>query len=188
MRTVIASLESASPYSQSRKIQTEKPQKELSKDFEKRIWRERCHRDDKGFVFIPAMAFKKALSEVAKYLSIQIDGKGKSTYTKHFEAGIVIPNRITLPIKVEDVHGEWVYVPSDGRRGGSKRVDKCFPKIEKWKGDLTVHILDDIITADVFEQHLQQAGSFIGIGRWRVRNDGEYGRFKVLNTFWHEGK
>ena len=179
MREAVATLKSVSPYSQSRYYNTEKLNKEIHADYEKRTWRDRLHVNKDGFVFIPPMAFKNCLSESAKYLSIQIPGKGKATYTKHFEAGVLCMDPLVLPIKKSEVEGEWLHVPSDGRRGGTKRVEKCFPVIHEWSGDVVFHILDDTITEDVFENHLTQAGQFIGLGRFRPRNNGYYGRFSV---------
>ena len=75
--------------------------------------------------------------------------------------------------------GQWIHVPSDGMRGGSKRVLKCFPVVKKWSGDLTITVLDETITKDVLERHLIEAGNFIGVGSLRVQNNGIYGRFKV---------
>lgn len=184
MRTVITRLTSASPYSQSRKLQTEKEQRQTSKDHEAACWRERMHVTDDGHVFIPPMAFKNCIAECAKFLGLQIPGKGKSTYTKHFEAGILVADPLVLDIKATDVQSEWLFVPSDGKRGGGKRVDKCFPVIPKWSGDVRWYILDDAITEEVFAKHLVEAGSFIGIGRFRPRNNGFYGRFKVDSIKW----
>lgn len=56
--------------------------------------------------------------------------------------------------------------------------------IESWCGLITIHVLDDTITEDVLEDHLKQAGQFIGIGRFRPRNNGYYGRFKVKSIMW----
>ena len=179
MRQIIATLESASPYSQSRFHNAPKLEKETSDDHEKRTWRERMHINDEGNVFIPPMSFKNCISECAKYISIQIPGKGKATYTKHFEAGLLVMDSLVLDVKKDDVKGEWLHVPSDGRRGGTKRVLKCFPRIDKWAGDVIFYILDDTITEEVFKYHLEQAGKFIGIGRFRPRNNGFYGRFSV---------
>lgn len=191
MRIATAHLESISPYSQSKHYEIEKlgratgTDTESSADYEKRTWRERVHVNPDGYVFMPPMAFKNCLAEIAKYLSVQIPGKGKSTYTKHFEAGVMVLDGITLPIKKEDVPGEWLFVPADGRRGSGKRVSKCFPVIQSWKGTVTFHVLDDVITKEVFQQHLQDAGNFIGIGRFRPRNNGYYGRFKVNRIEWN---
>lgn len=184
MKTAIASLKSISPYSQSRHYQTDKLQKELPKDYEARTWRDRLHTDESGRIYIPPMAFKNCIAEAAKFLSIQIPGKGKATYTKHFEAGVLVLDGLTLPITKDDVKGEWLFVPADGRRGSGKRVEKCFPLISSWRGDVEFQILDETITEDVFEQHLSEAGKFIGIGRFRPRNNGYYGRFVVEALEW----
>ena len=175
----VAKIKGISPYSQSKVVQEPREPKETADDHEKRTWRERLHVTQEGFVFIPPMTLKNCLSEAAKYLSIQIPGKGKSTYTKHFEAGILIIEPIVLPIKKEDVPGEWLFVPSDGKRGGSKRVMKCFPCIHEWGGEFVVNVFDETITQDVLEQHLREAGQFIGIGRFRPRKNGYYGRFAL---------
>ena len=181
MKKFIATLESISPYSQSRHHITSKLEKESADDYEKRTWREKVNSTPDGYICIPSMAFKNCLSEVAKYLSIKKPGKGKETYTKHFEAGILVVDGLTLPGKKEEVQGEWYHVPSDGKRGGGKRVMKCFPVIPHWKGDVLFHVPDETITLSVFQQHLKEAGNFIGIGRFRPRNNGFYGRFKVLH-------
>jgi hypothetical protein len=180
MKECIVSLQSVSPYSQSRFHNIDKLEKEGPDDYEKRTWKHRLHVNNDGFVFIPPMAFKNCLSECAKYLSVQIQGKGKSTYTKHFEAGVLVMEPLVLPIKDDDVKGEWLHVPSDGRRGGTKRVLKCFPYIPEWSGDVSFYIFDETITEEIFRYHLDQAGKFIGIGRFRPRNNGFYGRFQIV--------
>jgi hypothetical protein len=106
MKTAICELQSISPYSQSKFYETDKLPKERPDDYEARTWRDRLHVTPEGFVYIPPMAFKNCLSSVAKYLSIQIPGKGKSTFTKHIEAGVLVTESLILPIKKEDVAGE----------------------------------------------------------------------------------
>jgi hypothetical protein len=135
-------------------------------------------------VFIPPTAIKNCLAEAAKYLGIQIPGRGKSTYTKHFEAGIMCMEPISLEIKAADVPGTWLFVPADGVRGSGKRVWKCFPTIQHWAANAIIHILDETITNDVFEKHLEQAGKFIGLGFFRPRNNGYWGRFSVKRVTW----
>ena len=184
MRTAVCKLESVSPYSQSKYIREKKSKDETHAAFEERAWRERCHVGPDGKLFIPPMAFKNCLSEAAKYKSVQIPGKGKATYTKHFEAGILVVEPLKLPIELDAVEGEWLHVPSDGRRGGTTRVEKCFPLIHSWKGEVEFLVLDDLIDGEVFEGHLKDAGAFIGIGRFRPRNNGFYGRFDVKSVKW----
>lgn len=187
MKKVIATLKSASPYSQSKNYNKENVpplEKEGHDAYERRTWRERCHYAKDGEIYIPPMAFKNCLSEAAKYLSISIPGKGKSTYTKHFESGVMVLDTIPLGIHKDDVLGEEFFVPADGKRGGGKRVYKTFPCVQEWEAEVAFYILDETITEKVFHQHLEEAGKFIGIGRFRPRNNGFYGRFEVLKVKW----
>ena len=184
MHTAIAQLQSFGCYSQSKFIDVEKLPKERPDDYEKRTWRERMHVTEDGYVYIPPMAFKNCLSEAAKFLSIQIPGKGKATFTKHFEAGILVLDPLVLQVKAKDVDPEVLFVPSDGKRGGGRRVKKYFPYIPEWSGTVTFQIIDDTITKDAFKEHLDQAGQIIGIGRFRPRNNGYYGRFVVKTLKW----
>jgi hypothetical protein len=186
MRIATAHLRSLAPYGQSRYHNTDKLEKESSKDFEVRTWRNRLHTNAKGEVFMPSMAFKNCLAEAAKYLSIQIPGKGKATYTKHFEAGVLVTDGLNLGVQKEEVDGLWLFVPADGRRGGGKRVEKCFPVIQEWSGQVTFYVLDETITEEIFSYVLKQAGQFIGVGFFRPRNNGYFGRFTVDKIDWAE--
>ena len=183
MKTFVATLKSTSPLSFSRYYAQEVPKKdkESAADFEERTWRHRLHVTDDGFVLIPPFAFKNCLDSAAKYLGKQIPGRGKTTYTKHFVSGVLVMDPLLLPMKKAEVKGEWRHVPADGTPGGSKRVMKCFPVIPKWEGEVEIHVLDDTITQEVLEEHLVQAGQFIGLGSFRPENRGIYGRFRLVS-------
>lgn len=187
MKVAVVQLQSVSPYSQSKHYEVPKENKESPAAYEKRTWRERCHADDKGQMFIPPMAFKNTISDAARFLGERIPGKGQQTWSKHFEAGVLVTDPLPLGIKKDDVSGEWLFVPSDGKKGGGKRVMKCFPVIQQWEGEMTFYVLDDMITEDVFRHHLEQAGAFVGLGRFRPQRGGFYGRFKVVNMTWKDG-
>jgi hypothetical protein len=167
-------------------IQTEKNPKELPKDFELRCWRDRIHRNKEGWVIIPPMMIVKSIQSAASYLGMKIPGKRNATYTKHFLAGIRCNETMVLPIKYDEVPGEWFLVPSDGKSGGGSRVEKCFPVIDEWEGALTMYITDDLITRDVFEYHVKTAGQLIGIGRFRPARGGYYGCFKAEVKEWKD--
>ena len=133
MKTAICHLVSKSPYSQGKFVQTPKLPKESHADYEQRTWREKMHYDKKtNEVFIPPMAFANCIKEAAKYLSISIPGEGKSKYTKHFEAGVMVTEPLPIGVSKDDVEGDALHVPSDGKRGGKSRVIKIFPKIYGW--------------------------------------------------------
>ena len=186
MKRAIAKLKSVSPYSQSRVIESLKGDREKSADYEARTWKERCHKTTDGHIYIPPMAFANSLKEAAKYLSIQIQGQGKATYTKNFEAGVMVLEPLVLPNTISEVNGETYFVPSDGKAGGGKRVMKTFPVIPSWSGTVEYVILDDIIGEDIFRRVLVASGTLIGIGRFRPRNRGYYGRFSVESIEWLE--
>lgn len=182
MRTYEVSFKSSTPMSQGRSYEREVPKqpKEGADDYEKRTWRNRLHINKNGEVLIPPFAFKNCLDESAKFLSKQIPGKGKATYTKHFQSGVLVLEPLNLGVKAEEVRGEWRFVPADGVPGSGKRVHKCFPVIDEWGGKVTFHVLDETITEDVLREHLEQAGLFIGVGSFRARNRGIWGRFEVV--------
>lgn len=182
--TATVRLRGISPYSPSRAYQVEKLNKESHADFEKRTWRERMHTTPDGEVIMPAMGFKNCIAEAARFLGEKIPGKRNATWTKHFDAGVLVMENTPLGISREDVPGEWLFVPSDGKKGGGSRVYKCFPVIHEWAPTVTFHVLDDTITEEAFTHHLEQAGSFIGLGRFRPRNGGFYGRFVIDRLEW----
>lgn len=160
--------------------------KESHRDYEERTWRERLHYDEKTMeCYIPPMAFKNCLSDAARYIGMKIPGKGKSTFTKHFEAGTLVVDKSYLGVRRDDVKGEWLFVPSDGKRGGGSRVEKCFPYVDPWEADINFIILDATLTKDVFELHVREMGNFIGLGRFRPRNNGYYGRFELKSMEWN---
>jgi len=187
VKIAIATLESMSPYSQSKQYRLDEvPKKsgELHKNYEIRTWRERCNANGEGNVVIPPMAFFNALVDAAQYSGKQIPGQGKKTWTAKFRSGIMVKDDLVLPVKKADVEGEWFDVPSDGKRGGGSRVPKCFPVIREWTGKAPFYLLDPIITKDVFEEMLTEAGKYIGIGRFRPQRNGYYGRFAVRSIAW----
>lgn len=183
MLTVIAHINGVSPYSQSRALQTPKNTGETGEAHDNRVWRERLHVNEKGMVFIPPMAIKNMLSDCARFLGETVPGKGKSTYTKHFDAGIMVIQPCDLNIKADTIPCERLFVPSDGKKGGGARVWKNFPFIQKWECDIEIILLDPILIdkpAKV-KEYLSHSGKFIGLGRFRPRNGGFYGRFEVTD-------
>lgn len=184
MKTAIATLTSVSPYSQSRFHDTPKLENEPSDKYRERTWRNHLHTDDKGMVFIPPMTFKNALGEAAKYLGKTVPGKGKATYTKYFDSGVMVLEPVQTGIKASEVQSENLFLPSDGIRGSGKRVMKTYPIIPKWTAKVRFTILNDMLTENVFEEHLKIAGQYIGIGRFRPIKNGYYGRYAVESVKW----
>jgi len=183
MKIATVELESLSPYNQSRQHFADKLEKETHPDYEKRTWMEKGHYDENDIAFIPPMAFKSCIANAAKMLSIPIPGKGKNLYTKHFIAGILITDCLSLGVKKEDVKPQWISLSGEGRKG-AMGVLKGFPHFRSWKGKIDVVVHDETITKDVFAQVLKEAGSLIGIGQFRPAVGGYFGRFRVNSIVW----
>jgi hypothetical protein len=84
-----------------------------------------------------------------------------------------------LGVHQEEVRCETYFVPSDGQRGGGKRVRKNFPAIDPWSGTVTVLVIDDEIPNEIFARVFHECGRFNGWGRFRPQTNGFYGRFIV---------
>lgn len=194
MHTAIATLEGISPMIQGRAHNEDKLNKEAPDDYEKRTWMKKAHVNEQGIVTISPFAHKNVMADAAKYLSIQIPGKGKSTYTKHVEAGVMCLNATPIlingkPMMADQLIKYEMFVPSDGVSGSGKRVYKYFPMIPPgWQTVVEFIITDDVLTEAPFRNILEQAGSLIGLGSFRVRNKGICGRFQVLKMEWAETK
>jgi hypothetical protein len=189
MKKVVVELTGTSPLSFGKYITTPKNDKESHADFEERTWKERLHVDDNKNVIIPNMMVKNVIAEAAKYRSEKIPGKRNATYTKHFEAGVMVLDNIPLGINSDSdkIIKNSQFVPSDGRRGGTTRVLKNFPTIDKgWKAKAEIFIIDETITRETFENHMRDAGAFIGIGTFRPRNNGYHGRFTTKILSWED--
>ncbi len=183
-KIVSVKLESVSPYSSSRQHDTPKLDKERMDEYEQRTWREKLSTDETGTVVIPAMAFKQALDRCVKVLGMQVPGKGKATYTKHFMAGCLCESDVSLGIHKDTVQSVIINAHVDGVRGSGKRVKKTFPQIPKWAATARFIILDDAITKDVFEKVMKESGQFVGVGRFRPENAGLNGRYSVKGFTW----
>ena len=175
-------LTSASPILYNKPIISKKEAGDAHEKFEDKTWKERLHFDPTTKeVYIPGRALSNTLVECARFLSESVPGKGKATYTKHFEAGISIPENIQLGIDESAVSYLPMFVPSDGKKGGSSRVWKKFPVITEWTGKARIIIIDPILIdrSEKVIEYLDKAGKFVGLLAMRPRKGGEYGRFLV---------
>ena len=187
MFTMTAKLVGVSPLSFSAPVSEKKKGNESHDEHEERTWQMRAHVDDNGELFIPPMALKNMLANVAKHLSEKIPGKRNATFTKHFLSGLQVVDPMRLGIKKEDVEQEKLFVPADGKRGGGTRVWRSFPTVKSWETNCTIFCLDPEITPTKLEEYLGQAGQLIGLLRFRPQNGGYYGRFRVEDVEHEEG-
>jgi len=172
------------PYSASRAHEEPRPEGESTEAWEERTWRSKAH-TEKGKVYIPPMAFKMAVDRAAKIGGKQIPGKGKATYTKFFESGVIVTDPVFIADE-KDIGCERIYANSDGVRGSGKRVWRKFPRLDNWGGVVRFTIIaPEIIQAPaVFEEAARSSGVMVGVGRFRPERGGYFGRYDCTKFVW----
>lgn len=186
MQTAQVMIEGISAYSQSKHVDKEVVPyigKETHDDYEKRTWKNRVHVDEQGGVFMPPMSLKKALEGASPYLG-KIPGQGQATYTKRVKSGLLITDPIALFVSgraatFDDWQPEWLFLDSDGKSNSGKRVKRCMPKLSSWSASAVIYVIDEVLTESVLKRLIDDAGKFVGVGRFRPANGGFYGRFKL---------
>ena len=182
MRQCLVRFTGTAPYSASRSHNAAPLPKEDKVAYEERTWQLKAHVRDSQ-VFIPPMAFKIGLDRAAKMLGRQIPGKGKATYTKYFECGVLVLDPVFIAPE-SAVECERIHANTDGIRGSGKRVWKNFPRIDDWSGEVTFHIIADEITREIFEEAVTYASIAVGVGRFRPERGGYFGRYHIDRFDW----
>jgi hypothetical protein len=179
-------IKGVAPYSPS-KVIPDKPKKYSHAEWDEMTWKEKAHINKDGRVFIPFMAFKKALSASAKLTIRKVSGKGNKTFSSIVTAGVLIDTPLILDMTSDDLVPEKFLVSSTGDpTGKGSRVIRTFPRIDNWGGTVTFHIFQEDVGQNIFEEYLEEAGMMIGVGRFRPENGGVYGRFQIEKTVWEE--
>lgn len=165
-----------------RPVFSEQKSNETIEQRERRVWREKFHTGKNGNLVIPAQALKLAIVDYAAYKGEKIPGKGQTRYLKFFEAGTMVLEDIDLGVKPSKLKELPLYVPSDGKKGGGRRVWRWFPLLEDWAGEARVYVVDrEVLTPEKVHEYVAGAGVFIGVGFWRVRRGGTRGRWRIEN-------
>jgi len=157
---------------------------------EERVWQQKVPVDDKGHCYFNPFAITNGLVSAATWLKRKVAGERGATYTKRFRSGVNPHSKLYLfdrkdkPITIDKVVRCRLFVPSDGKHGGPKRVPRIFPTLHEWvmRGD--VLIFDGKISEKIFHDHLEAMGRFIGFGAMRVENGGINGRFLIDALEW----
>jgi hypothetical protein len=172
-------LQSVTPLGGGAPFTSKRADRETHEDFEVRCYLEKLRVNEAGRCIIPAMALKFCICAAAKHLGRQVPGKGKRTYTKLFESGLLVMDDADLGMTRADAKPIWINANSDGIRGSGKRVARCIPTLTSWKTTVTIAVLDDAIDEKILREHLDHAGMFIGLGQFRAEKGGTNGRFEV---------
>jgi hypothetical protein len=184
--TAVVSLEGISPYSASRMHDEPRLEREKNDSYDLRTWRSHLHVNSAGIATIPAFAMHDCIVQAAKHSGKKIgSGMGQKTWSGKLEAGIFIPEDLSLGVTPDAFQMIAINAHANGQRGSGTRVRRHYPIIGEWSTTFNVEILDPIITKAVLDEMLVQAGMFIGLGRYRPQNRGQNGRFRVTKLIWN---
>jgi hypothetical protein len=181
-----------SPYSQSRKHETPKLDREGADDYDIRTWLEKCNVNEEGHVIVPLGALKIGIDEAAHKLGKKVEGRRGATFRQFFTSGVICSDNAVIfngsnePLTKSDARMTVISCNPEGKRNGSKRVPRRFPCFDKYHSVALYTIVDDIVTKDVFEEHFRAMGIIVGIGRWRPGNGGNNGRFRPVRFEWED--
>jgi hypothetical protein len=182
-----------SPYSQSHMHDEPGLEGESPDDYDRRTWRHKMNSEEiapgKRSMVIPAFGFHRALVDGAKFSKKKIVGHGNSTWTARFESGVSVMGNGVLNIDPALVSAVRLFLNSDGKRGGGKRVPRMLPQIPAgWECTFTVIILDAMVTEEIFREMVTNAGQFVGVGQFRPQNGGGNGRFVLKKLQWADNR
>ena len=182
-------LKGLTPYSQSRYLdmdseELKKQPREKTQDYDERIWREKGHWSCNGNneMVIPRRQMRVMMANVAQYKGVKVEGQGQAKYTKHFKAGILVTEDFSIvdhngkEITKENVLVDISYPDTST---GSRVKTRSPIVMNGWVATGYLLITDPTITQKIFLDHLVDAGLFIGLGRFRVGNGGDFGTFSV---------
>ena len=126
------------------------------------------YKDESGRIIVPSLCILSCLREAAK--NYQIPGKGKRTFKNYIFAGVRIePENIPL---ISDngwsIDLKTVVV-------NRSRIVRARPRFDEWTLRFNIEIVDPIITPEILEQIIKDAGKYNGLLDFRPL----YGLFEV---------
>ena len=139
-----------------------------------------CYRTEKGFLYIPSMAFRSSLMSGAVGKKI-----GKQTAWKMVACGVfntqlqcpVLSAKTGKPLKDYTRINTSRVVLGSGKN--AKGILRSRPEIEDWASRVEMEIDTDFITVDHVLELFNLAGRMIGILDWRIEKKGLHGRYSV---------
>ncbi len=184
MKKYIVGLKSISPlvFNTRQKELDEEITKLAKVDFpswEKKNWKRKAVRDDKGNVIIPVIWVKAAFVNACKHSGMvpnkNVTSSKKSTYTRYAEA--MFFEETDFKCNEKELVLIEAYMGAQGA-GSRTKVLKSYPKVDKWKTNVKITDPDGRMTIEEMKTLFGYTGRFEGIGDFRKVN---CGRFEVTD-------
>lgn len=179
MYRAIVTIKGTAPLSQSKQHYIKALDGESHEELDRRTWREKCNYDERGIVYVPAMAFKQGTDSAAKRLSIPDPDNKRASLTKYFVSDVICEGNLSIGVHKDKMPSTTISANVDGVRGSGKRVPRIFPQIQEWGGQTSFLIMEEKIKPEIFQKVLETAGRSIGVGQFRPEKGGLNGRFEV---------
>jgi len=154
---------------------------------ERRVWPEKVPVTADGQCYVNPFAVTNSLVEAAKWLKRKVPGERGAMFGKRFQCGVSPGDKVLLfradgkPATLDDIEPLMLFVPSDGKHGGPKRVERIFPTLHEWSAKGSLLVFDGKISQEQLHDHLVCVGQYVGWGAMRVANGGINGRFQVVD-------
>jgi len=171
-------------------VRTPKQDNETHEQHEERTWQEKVRLTKEGQCYLNPFAVTNSLVSAGEWLKRKVPGEQRATFTKRFRQGVRPGGNVLLfkkdgtPCTMEDIEPIPLFVPSDGKHGGAKRVIRIFPTLHEWVAKGSLYVFDGKITEEVFRDHLICVGQYVGWGAMRVANQGINGAFSVIKILY----
>ena len=147
--------------------QTQKPKQKAKRDIEAEVEEATYYLN--GNEAIRAVAFKKAMVEVAPYLP----GLDK----KRLKGSVqVLGDLVPLEFKEKTINEAVVKLSGPG----NVSMIRFRPEFHEWGCELTIRYNSALVSNDQIINALNYAGFQIGVGDWRPQCDGSHGMFHVV--------
>lgn len=134
-----------------------------------------AHIDASGHTFVPADQIRLALVTGGTYLKSKVGTKAKSM------KGIVAAMFMVYPDQVPIVPYDLIDKRSAVNRAIKGRVMVVRPKWSAgWEIEFELQIGEQSVTKQTVKDLLEVTGNYVGIGSYRPTNNGNFGRFEII--------
>jgi len=146
-------------------------------EWEKKNWKRKALRDNKGNVIIPIIWIKAAFVNACKHSRIvpNFATSKKETYTRYAEA--MYFQNSDFKCNEKDLILLEAYMGAQGANSKTK-VLKCYPKLETWETCIEISDPAGRMSKEELEKLFEFSGLFEGIGDFRKVN---HGRFELVS-------
>jgi len=186
MSKVVLRLSGIGPLLFGKPVHEDKRDNETHEQKEERTWQMKAHTDGNGKLVMPAASVHKSFIAGGAWLSLKIPGERNKTYTKRLQSGMMpsapyceLSNGKKV-LTIDDCERLPLFVDSTGKKGGSSRVWKFFPKLKPgWWLEASLIVTDECLTEEIILKHAVAAGLHDGLGSMRVGTGGPNGMYTV---------